>query len=187
MGEQRTEKTADFSDLMRRVREGSEEAAWELVHCYGERIRRVVRRKMSHRLRPVFDSLDFVRTVGVRPAQSAQSGSGRNLLLYKVGATLPLVGPLSSTGSAAAVRPALFARFFGTMESSDCRTLSVSFAFGERPHTDRFVVACRERVPRGWRDGKGILRHGSKTGTGTSRSQVLLGIRVHLLGASPLF
>jgi RNA polymerase sigma factor (sigma-70 family) len=48
---------------MRRVREGSEEAAWELVHSYGERIRQVVRRKMNRRLRPAFDSLDFVQFV----------------------------------------------------------------------------------------------------------------------------
>ena len=37
----------------------------------------------------------------------------------KVRSTFPLVGPLSSTDSAAAFRPALFARFFGTMRPSD--------------------------------------------------------------------
>jgi RNA polymerase sigma factor (sigma-70 family) len=63
MGEQGASKTADFSDLMRRVREGSEEAAWELVHSYGEDIRQAVRRRMTHRLRPIFDSLDFVQVV----------------------------------------------------------------------------------------------------------------------------
>ncbi len=52
-----------FRDLMRRVREGSEEAAWELVECYGEMIHRAVRRALHQRLRSKFDSLDFVQLV----------------------------------------------------------------------------------------------------------------------------
>lgn len=53
----------DFRGLMQRIREGSEEAAWELVDRYGERIRHVVRRMLNQRLRSKFDSLDFVQLV----------------------------------------------------------------------------------------------------------------------------
>lgn len=52
-----------FQDLMRRVGEGSDEAAWELVELYGERVRRAVRRALNQRLRSKFDSLDFVQLV----------------------------------------------------------------------------------------------------------------------------
>jgi len=58
-----SDKTDDFSDLIRRVGEGSEEAAWELVEQYGETIRRAVRRRLNGALRPKFDSLDFVQLV----------------------------------------------------------------------------------------------------------------------------
>jgi RNA polymerase sigma factor (sigma-70 family) len=53
----------DFSNLVRRVREGSEEAAWEMVEQYGDAIRRAVRRALHERLRSKFDSLDFVQIV----------------------------------------------------------------------------------------------------------------------------
>jgi RNA polymerase sigma-70 factor (ECF subfamily) len=53
----------DFVDLMGRVREGSEEAAWEIVDRYGDAIRRAVRRALHARLRSKFDSLDFVQLV----------------------------------------------------------------------------------------------------------------------------
>jgi len=53
----------DFCGLMRRVQEGSEDAAWELVDQYGETIRRAVRRLLNERLRSKFDSLDFVQLV----------------------------------------------------------------------------------------------------------------------------
>ncbi len=52
-----------FCILMRRLREGSEDAAWELVSQYGEPIRRAVRRALNERLRSKFDSLDFVQVV----------------------------------------------------------------------------------------------------------------------------
>jgi RNA polymerase sigma factor (sigma-70 family) len=57
------ENNDEFCGLMRRIGEGSEEAAWELVTLYGEEIRRAVRRFLSTRLRPKFDSLDFVQLV----------------------------------------------------------------------------------------------------------------------------
>ncbi len=53
----------DFCKLMGRVAEGSEDAAWELVTRYGEEIRRAVRRVLNVKLRPKFDSLDFVQLV----------------------------------------------------------------------------------------------------------------------------
>ena len=52
-----------FRNLLRRMREGSEEAAWELVEHYGDAIRRAVRRALHERLRSQFDSLDFVQIV----------------------------------------------------------------------------------------------------------------------------
>ncbi len=52
-----------FHCLLRRVREGSEDAAWELVRCYEGYIRRAVRRVLNSNLRPKFDSLDFVQSV----------------------------------------------------------------------------------------------------------------------------
>jgi RNA polymerase sigma factor (sigma-70 family) len=53
----------DFRELIDRVREGSEDAAWELVDQYGDSIRRAVRRALNDRLRSKFDSLDFVQIV----------------------------------------------------------------------------------------------------------------------------
>ena len=58
-----TDMDDDFRSLMRRVRGGSEEAAWELVEEYGDAIRRAVRRALHVKLRPQFDSLDFVQIV----------------------------------------------------------------------------------------------------------------------------
>jgi RNA polymerase sigma-70 factor (ECF subfamily) len=48
---------------MDRVREGSPEASRELYDRYGHHILRVVRRKLHSKLRPKFDSLDFVQDV----------------------------------------------------------------------------------------------------------------------------
>ncbi|MHB1034074.1 MAG: RNA polymerase sigma factor [Pirellulales bacterium] len=53
----------DFCGLMRLVSNGSEDAAWQLVTRYGEDIRRAVRRVLNVKLRPKFDSLDFVQLV----------------------------------------------------------------------------------------------------------------------------
>jgi RNA polymerase sigma factor (sigma-70 family) len=57
------EQDSDFQSLVHRVREGSEDAAWELVNQYGDSIRRAVRRALNERLRSKFDSLDFVQVV----------------------------------------------------------------------------------------------------------------------------
>jgi RNA polymerase sigma-70 factor (ECF subfamily) len=48
---------------MRRVREGSEDAAWEVFKRYGGYIRRAVRRILKPQLRSKFDSVDFVQCV----------------------------------------------------------------------------------------------------------------------------
>jgi RNA polymerase sigma-70 factor (ECF subfamily) len=53
----------EFADLMQRLREGSEDAARELLARFGEPILRVVRRKLSRELRSKFDSVDFVQAV----------------------------------------------------------------------------------------------------------------------------
>jgi RNA polymerase sigma-70 factor (ECF subfamily) len=53
----------EFRSLLERVRQGSEEAAWDLIEVYGPHILRVVRRKLNARMRPKFDSTDFVQAV----------------------------------------------------------------------------------------------------------------------------
>jgi RNA polymerase sigma factor (sigma-70 family) len=57
------EDPQSFRLLMQRVREGSPDAARELLDLYGEHIRRVVRRNLSKKLRPKFDSSDFLQSV----------------------------------------------------------------------------------------------------------------------------
>lgn len=57
------EPMESFRALLQRVREGSEDAAWELIDVYGPHIFRAVRRKMHARIRPKFDSADFVQAV----------------------------------------------------------------------------------------------------------------------------
>ncbi len=57
------EEREQFALLMERVRAGSRDAAAQLLEEYGSHIRRVVRRKLSRRLRSRFDSLDFVQDV----------------------------------------------------------------------------------------------------------------------------
>ena len=52
-----------FRILMQRVFEGSAEAAQELMAKYGEFIIRAVRKRLSYKLRPRFDSIDFVQDV----------------------------------------------------------------------------------------------------------------------------
>jgi RNA polymerase sigma factor (sigma-70 family) len=52
-----------FLDLMRRVREGDEEAARDLYDRYGPSILRVVRQRLHPPLRARFDSCDFLQSV----------------------------------------------------------------------------------------------------------------------------
>jgi RNA polymerase sigma factor (sigma-70 family) len=53
----------EFEQLMQRVRAGCPEAAREVFERYSEHVRRVVRRWLHHRLRPQYDSLDFIQSV----------------------------------------------------------------------------------------------------------------------------
>jgi RNA polymerase sigma factor (sigma-70 family) len=53
----------DFSLLMQRIREGSDDAVKELLEVYGPHILRVVRRRLNQNLRSKFDSQDFVQSV----------------------------------------------------------------------------------------------------------------------------
>ena len=58
-----TEAQPGFSDLMRRIREGSQEALSELVQNFQHHILHAVRRQMNKRLRSKFDSADFQQAV----------------------------------------------------------------------------------------------------------------------------
>jgi RNA polymerase sigma-70 factor (ECF subfamily) len=54
---------AHFGHLLARVQKGSEGAARQLIDSFGPHILRVVRRRLNRRLRPRFDSIDFVQAV----------------------------------------------------------------------------------------------------------------------------
>jgi RNA polymerase sigma factor (sigma-70 family) len=54
-----------FYDLLRGIKEGSEEAARQFLDQYGKYIRHVVRRHMMQKLRAKFDSEDFLQDVCV--------------------------------------------------------------------------------------------------------------------------
>jgi RNA polymerase sigma factor (sigma-70 family) len=58
-----TETVLDFDSLMRRVRDGCPEAVAEAVARFSPHIRRVVRCRLSPRLRERFDSQDFMQSV----------------------------------------------------------------------------------------------------------------------------
>jgi RNA polymerase sigma-70 factor (ECF subfamily) len=53
----------EFAALMAGVREGSQEAARELYQRYGRHILRVIRSRLSKKLRSKFDSADFAQAV----------------------------------------------------------------------------------------------------------------------------
>lgn len=52
-----------FEELFERVRQGDEDAAWDLVEMYGPHVMRAVRRTLSRELRAKFDSDDFAQAV----------------------------------------------------------------------------------------------------------------------------
>lgn len=58
-----SESHPDFSSLMKRIQQGCPDAARELLAHYEAHLLRVIRRKLNKRLRPKFDSLDFVQAV----------------------------------------------------------------------------------------------------------------------------
>ncbi len=53
----------DFDMLIREVRAGSQDAAWQLIENYSSKILRVVRRELPDTLRKKFDSQDFLQVV----------------------------------------------------------------------------------------------------------------------------
>ena len=53
----------EFKELMERVREGSQDAANQLVDCFGPSIIRAVRRKLNDKIRTQHDSIDFSQAV----------------------------------------------------------------------------------------------------------------------------
>jgi RNA polymerase sigma-70 factor (ECF subfamily) len=53
----------EFSGLMRRLRDGDEEAARVLLRDYGPHILRIIRRRLDPKLRSKFDSQDFAQSV----------------------------------------------------------------------------------------------------------------------------
>ena len=77
-----------FRAVMELVRNGSEEAARELVATYFDELRRAVRRVLNRKLRPQFDSLDFVQMVWksffARPA-AAPCDSPAQLAAFLIG------------------------------------------------------------------------------------------------------
>jgi RNA polymerase sigma factor (sigma-70 family) len=77
-----------FRDLMGKIRHGSEDAAWELVSRYGHALQRAVRRTLNARLRPKFDSSDFVQLVWLSffriPATTGEFNCPAALVAYLV-------------------------------------------------------------------------------------------------------
>lgn len=55
--------TVEFAELMRQVRDGSEDAIRQLLDQYGDDVLRVIRRKLMKRLRTQYDSDDFYQAV----------------------------------------------------------------------------------------------------------------------------
>lgn len=53
----------EFDRLMDEVRNGSQDAAWELLERVGPHVHRVVHRMLNRELRSKFDSMDFVQAV----------------------------------------------------------------------------------------------------------------------------
>lgn len=53
----------EFERLIVAVREGSQEAAWDLLERVGPHVQRVVHRMLNRELRSKFDSMDFVQAV----------------------------------------------------------------------------------------------------------------------------
>lgn len=54
---------SEFTELMERVHDGSQDAAWQLLEKYGPHVKRYVRRSLNQEMRSKFDSLDFAQVV----------------------------------------------------------------------------------------------------------------------------
>ncbi len=57
------ETSSEFSQLMQRVKAGSEDAVREILDRYGDGLLRVIRRRLNQQLRSQFDSDDFYQAV----------------------------------------------------------------------------------------------------------------------------
>ncbi len=88
----------------------------------------------------------------MRHACRCHAFRGSESAASKTCVSFPLVDPLPSTDSAAAFRPALFARFFGTMGPSDSLETCMSdvrhIAFSNRPSPDGEGISRVSRFPR---------------------------------------
>jgi RNA polymerase sigma-70 factor (ECF subfamily) len=76
----------NFDQLLAELRDGSEEAAWQLIEQYGPHIHRVVRRHLNRRMRGKFDSIDFVQSVWAsffrEPEQIQEFRSPEQIIAY---------------------------------------------------------------------------------------------------------
>jgi RNA polymerase sigma factor (sigma-70 family) len=78
----------DFDEMMARVRAGCPEAIQQLFQRYGHHVRLVVRRKLGHELRRLYDSTDFLQSVWgsffANPGEEYHFASPEALLGYLV-------------------------------------------------------------------------------------------------------
>jgi RNA polymerase sigma-70 factor (ECF subfamily) len=58
-----SEQVSEFRQAIERICAGDAEAAWDFIVTYGPHIQRVVRHRLHQKLRPKFDSMDFVQMV----------------------------------------------------------------------------------------------------------------------------
>lgn len=57
------DRELDFEELKQELRNGSQDAAWQLIRNHASQILRVVRRRLPNDLRSKFDSQDFLQAV----------------------------------------------------------------------------------------------------------------------------
>ena len=75
-----------FETAVKKLSTGSEEAIWDFIQTYGPHIQRVVRRRLHHKLRSKFDTVDFVKMVWVSffasPDRIAQFETPEDVIRY---------------------------------------------------------------------------------------------------------
>ncbi len=83
-----TRQDSPFEAAVKELCAGSEEAVWDFIETYGPHIQRVVRRRLNHKLRSKFDSIDFVQMVWVSffatPDRLAQFDKPEDVIRYLV-------------------------------------------------------------------------------------------------------
>jgi RNA polymerase sigma factor (sigma-70 family) len=83
-----TDDNRDFRELIRRVREGSPEAVYELVRRYQRDLLDAVRRVLAPKLRSKFDSTEFAQMVWLSffraPKHAARLDNSRQFVAYVV-------------------------------------------------------------------------------------------------------